>query len=387
MTKRYTDLQNELGVSIIGLSNEILGENLRLEIEASPRVVNGRTALSVSSNARWDKRGSGRRYDSLSGCSVMLGNRTKLVIAVEAMSQVCSKCRLGLPHEDSFCPKNYDGSSKGMEAEGAARTARRMFETYEVFIEEYVSDDDSSCRKILTHSFWDLIFEGWLTEALWPRTKSGRKKPNSGLLPVDHPQIVFLVDKGHRVRSFARKHFALANEKTKDLKLGCTTVDAERMKRRLSWTLRLRTKGTYEEFRVAVLACLGHHFDNHDHCLDEWCPAKRAVNDSREKHSLRLRCKTKNNEMYAKFKEYHEAFMDKDKLVQLFRGWDTNAVESFNKCLLSSSQKTERTATQLRTRQESMWRWAYKVSDTDNSISAFSNGQAYKEMVTSRTCT
>jgi hypothetical protein len=106
MTKRYTDLQNEVGVSIIGLSNEIPGENLRLEIEASPRVVNGRTALSISSNARWDKRGSGHRYDSLSGCSVMLGNRTKLVIAVEAMSQVCSKCRLGLPHEDSFCPKN-----------------------------------------------------------------------------------------------------------------------------------------------------------------------------------------------------------------------------------------------------------------------------------------
>ena len=155
MTKRYTDLQNELGMSIIALSNEILEENLRLEIEASPRVVNSRTALSVSSDARWDKRGSGRRYDSLSGCSVMLGNRTKLVIAVEAMSQVCSKCRKGTPHEDSLCPKNYDGSSKGMEAEGAARIARRLFESHKVFIKEYVSDDDSSCRKILTHSFWD----------------------------------------------------------------------------------------------------------------------------------------------------------------------------------------------------------------------------------------
>jgi hypothetical protein len=94
MMKRYTDLQNELSVSTIGLSNEILGENLRLEIEASPRVVNGWTALSVSSDARWNEQGNGHRYDSLSGCSVMLGNRTKLVIAVEAISQVCSKCRL-----------------------------------------------------------------------------------------------------------------------------------------------------------------------------------------------------------------------------------------------------------------------------------------------------
>jgi hypothetical protein len=91
--------------------------------------------------------------------------------------------------------------------------------------EEIVSDDGSLCRKILTHSFWDLIFEGRLTEALLPRTKNGRKKRDSGLLPVDHTKIVFLADKGHMVRSFARKHFALANEKTKELKLGCTTDD------------------------------------------------------------------------------------------------------------------------------------------------------------------
>jgi hypothetical protein len=45
MTKRYTDLHNQLGLSMIELSNEILEENLRLEIEASPRVVNGWTAL------------------------------------------------------------------------------------------------------------------------------------------------------------------------------------------------------------------------------------------------------------------------------------------------------------------------------------------------------
>jgi hypothetical protein len=59
MTKRYTELQDELGMSMIGISKEIIEENLRLEIEASVRLVNCRTALSVSSDARWDKRGSG----------------------------------------------------------------------------------------------------------------------------------------------------------------------------------------------------------------------------------------------------------------------------------------------------------------------------------------
>jgi hypothetical protein len=72
--------------------------------------------------------------------------------------------------------------------------------------------------------------------------KSGCKKPNSGLLPVDDPKIVFLADKGHRVRSFARNCFPLANKKRKELKLGCTTVDEEHI--------------TYKAFRIAVLACL-----------------------------------------------------------------------------------------------------------------------------------
>jgi hypothetical protein len=124
-----------------------------------------------------------------------------------------------------------------------------------VFIKEYASDDDSSCRKILTHSFLDLILAFRLTQILWPRFNSGCKKLNSGLLPVgEHPNIVFLADKGHTVRSFARKKFTLANGKTKELKLGCTSVDAERIKGRLSWALRLRTKGSHEEFQIAVLA-------------------------------------------------------------------------------------------------------------------------------------
>jgi hypothetical protein len=143
------------------------------------------------------------------------------------------------------------------------------------------------------HSFWDFMFAGQLSEALWPRTKSGRKKPDSGLLPVEHPNIVFLADQGHRVRNSARKHFALANEKMKELKLDCSTINAERIKRRLSWTLRLRRKSIYKEFPIEVLACLEHHFDNQEHCLDEWCPARRAEGDSQEKHSLRLHCKTK----------------------------------------------------------------------------------------------
>jgi hypothetical protein len=71
----------------------------------------------------------------------------KLVIAVEAMSQVCSWCHEGQPHNDSLFPKNDDGLSKGMEAEGAARIARCLFETYKVIKEEYIRKNGSPCRK------------------------------------------------------------------------------------------------------------------------------------------------------------------------------------------------------------------------------------------------
>ena len=129
----------------------------------------------------------------------MIGNRSKLIIGIKPMSLTCRKCT------DNLCPKNYEGSSKGMEATKAARIVKRLLETFNVYIVEYVSDDGSSCRKILTHSYRELILEKRMTEGEWPRNNSGRRKPDNGLLPVKHPAIKFLADKGHRVRSSFKK--------------------------------------------------------------------------------------------------------------------------------------------------------------------------------------
>lgn len=77
MTKRYTELQDKLDLLIIGISKKILEETTFRDWFYGQKV-NGRTALSVSSNAKWDKRGSSRQYDSLSGCSVMLREPNKV---------------------------------------------------------------------------------------------------------------------------------------------------------------------------------------------------------------------------------------------------------------------------------------------------------------------
>jgi hypothetical protein len=108
-----------------------------------------------------------------------------------------------------------------MEATGASRLVQRLYEEGSVYIGEYVSDDDSSSRAVLTHSIKDLIEAGIKTPEDWPKYKNGAKKKDNGLLPVKHPAIP-------------------------------------------SWTLRIRTNAncTFEEFKTHVTAVLEHHFDN-----------------------------------------------------------------------------------------------------------------------------
>jgi hypothetical protein len=186
MQRRWTDVQEEVGVVIIQVGNEVLEENLHIECMLSPVGNQGRRALDVASDTHWDKRGSTRRYDSLSGCTVTFGLKSNLPIGMEAMSSICIKCKKGLEHNESLCPKNYDGSAKGMEASGAATIVRRIFENIhdKCYVSRLVTDDDSSVRKILTHSYRDLLAANRITEDECPRYANGKKKPDNSLLPI-----------------------------------------------------------------------------------------------------------------------------------------------------------------------------------------------------------
>jgi hypothetical protein len=199
------------------------------------------------------------------------------------------------------------------------------------YVAKLVTDDDSSVRKFLTHSYRELVAALKMTDAEWPRYVIGGKLPDNGLLPLLHAIIKFLADKGHRVRGYTSFLFA---ESVKSISngCGCTKVDAERMKRRLSWTIRLHCFGTYEEFKTAVLAVLEHHFNNHTICRD-WCKSGQGTTEQIEETGLRFRCKTRNNALYQVMKKHHEKFMEEGKLRQLFHRYDTNTVEGFNKFL------------------------------------------------------
>jgi hypothetical protein len=334
MRARWAEVQESLAKAIIKIGGEVLNENLHIECMHSPVGVDGRYALDVASDTRWDKRGSIRRYNSLSGCSVAFGLRTNLPIGIEAMSQVCIKCTKGIVHDDDVCPKNYAGSAKGMEATGMAKIVSRLFANVEdkCYVANLVTDDGSSVRNILTHSYRDLVAALKMTDAEWPRYVNGQKRPDNGLLPLLHAIIKFLADKGHRVRGFTSFLFAESVKSISANGCGCTKVDAERMKRRLSWTLHLHCFGTYEEFKTAVLAVLEHHFNNHTFCGD-WCKSGHGTREEIRETGLRFRCKTRNNALYIVMKKHHEKFMEEGKLRQLFHRYETNTVKGFNKFL------------------------------------------------------
>jgi hypothetical protein len=80
---------------------------------------------------------------------ILVGNATMKCVAVAVMSKRCIKCEKGISHRPSFCPKNCDGSSKGMEATRAIRNVLHLHNNQSVFLKTYVMDNDLSTKAIL----------------------------------------------------------------------------------------------------------------------------------------------------------------------------------------------------------------------------------------------
>ena len=105
----------------------------------------------------WNKRSSGNRYDSHSGHALMIGCLSKKIVGAIVSSNMCRVCSLaeenGEEPSDHICPKNYDGSSKAMEADSALHLYKALFQNSkkQLFLKAIVTDDDSSMRSLLKH--------------------------------------------------------------------------------------------------------------------------------------------------------------------------------------------------------------------------------------------
>jgi hypothetical protein len=213
---KWTEMELQLGVEQVNIGKRIVAWNLKKETIGKVAVLCDGVAkypCSVSYDMGWQK--ASKTYDSLSGQGLMIGCRTKRVVAVQNYyKQVCNICQRhfkvmeknetpDVAVREHNCPRNHEGSSKGMEAKAAFKCVNRVWSESDTraFI-------DTICIAYLSHSFANL------DEMQMPRptTKAGvpktAKRDDKGKLLKIHPIIMFLADLCHRVRNLRQAPLA-----------------------------------------------------------------------------------------------------------------------------------------------------------------------------------
>jgi len=141
--------------------------------------------IAVSYDMGWQKRSTGRVYDSISGHGYIIGCRTGKILGMQVRQTKCKKCQAqnnnGTPAVTHDCMVNWDGGSGAMEAAVAMDLIVAVHDKTDgrVYCEVLVSDDDSTMRSHLQHS------------------------DNGGKLDNSIPQPNFLADPSHRIKVMA----------------------------------------------------------------------------------------------------------------------------------------------------------------------------------------
>ena len=285
--------------------------------------------VAVSFDMGWQKRSSGRTYDSVSGHGMMIGGKTCKIVNGLVLSKRCSICKkpedpnvpdIPIKERDHDCPRNFDGTSKAMEAEAALRLCIRAKERkYTVGI--IVSDNDSTMRAVLKHSYKELE-KAHPQTYIYPRNpKTGAKLADKGELPLDILPPTFYADPTHQTKIVAKRFFEL---KTKGQKASSIhSADCYKMKKYFGYFLKQHCHEDQCSFAFAANAPLEHLFNNHFYCGD-WCRRKRQLgillplnlghkpNEKEEKEvseqAAYFRCKTKVKKLYLKMKDIYDPF-------------------------------------------------------------------------------
>ena len=199
----------------------------------------------------WQKRSSGRRYDSSSGHMFLIGQLSKKVIGYKCLSVKCRICDFAknrnIDARDHMCPRNFDGHAKAMESEAALELISDLFHSTNgrLFAEKLVGDDDSTMKVYCSHK---------------------------GGLDKNIPEPSWLADPSHRVKVMTKPLFALAYKRKSESPV--TKSDAMRLKLYIAAFIRSNRnkKGiSAEEFSKSIWCTVEHLFDNHEFCSDEFC--------------------------------------------------------------------------------------------------------------------
>jgi hypothetical protein len=341
----WTPMELQLGEQQVRIGKRIVASNLRKETLGKVAVMCddgiAKYPCSVSYDMGWQK--ASKTYDSLSGQGLMIGYRTKRVVAVQNYSKVCSICERhsktmemhGTPDVAvrlHNCPRNHEGSSKGMEAKAALECVNRVWTASETraFIDVICIDDDATTKAYLTHCFADLdemMRPHPTTKAGVPKTS---KRDDKGRLPKNHPVIKFLADLCHRVRTFGKYLWRLKNGGKKKSEMN--VIDCLRLKRNYAWWLFSGRTLSFEEFKQSCRSPVLHHFNDHSTC-GTWCK-HRDKSESELAKLTKYRNKEGNKELYLFIVEIIEKFSDEESLRECHHQMHSQKNEAMNKSIM-----------------------------------------------------
>ena len=319
------------------------------------RLTNIAIGLTFSYDMGWNKRSSGKTFDSLSGHAFFVGCHSRKIVLAKITSKQCSVCskaeakgKVPKVHE---CPKNYSGSSKAMEADGALSLVKELDELSDskLFVEAFVTDDDSSIRALISHF-------------------DPKSRKNKGKLPDHIPEPKWLADPSHRTRVVARAIFALVKLRMKESE--CKNIDAQRFKRYFAYMLKQGRDGTLEDLMFRAKAVLEHLFNDHTYCDPKWCVPLRLSQDYEQDSNENIvdiaedimepnhenidsnkdkyyRSKTEHSELYSQMKKAYEPYVTPERLKESLHPFDTQLNESLNNVVAKYAPKNRTYATSM----------------------------------------
>lgn len=248
----------------------------------------------------WQKRGSGRCYDSSTGVGTMIGNMTGKVVGYEVMSKECRKCSYhlakGCNPPDHICPKNYTGSSKGMEPAAAVAITKQVEKHPGVRMGTLIMDDDTTTLARIRNNVHDVT--------KWSDTNHTMRNLNNSLYAI------------------APNHKDL----TPDVIAG--------LKRYFAYAISTN-KGCPEKVKKAIENVVPHAFGDHTNC-GNWC---RFLTDPNYRHkNLPNGDDLHGEDLRAALEIVFKTFANKAETIA--PGGSTKEVESMNNLIASKAPKS-----------------------------------------------
>lgn len=113
----------------------------------------GNALIIAIADGGWGKRSYGKSFNSLSGCAVLVGLRTKKVIYYGTRNKYCHTCQIAQskcsPVKQHECNINYTGPSSGMESDIISEAFIKCEEEQKARFYRLIADGDSNTYKCL----------------------------------------------------------------------------------------------------------------------------------------------------------------------------------------------------------------------------------------------